>query len=86
MMFGKLYKGGEKTMEASMAKNDKSKNRVTGFENDIFGVGAVRSNVSLSSNGGTGNTGSCGVNVSCILCCCIGSGGGAESKKVQKVI
>ncbi|MCE5168298.1 hypothetical protein LQV63_03075 [Paenibacillus profundus] len=70
-------------MEASMGKNDKSKNRYPQLESDSFGVGAVRSNVSLNSNGGTGNTGSCGTNVSCILCCCIGSGGGAENKKIQ---
>lgn len=47
---------------------------------DMFGVGAVRAN---SNGGSTGNTGSCGINISCILCCCVSSGGGAENLKEQ---
>ncbi|WP_150272765.1 hypothetical protein [Paenibacillus tepidiphilus] len=68
-----------------MGSKDKGKNKYPDLNNntDIFGVGAVRmATTNTTGGGGSGNTGSCGVNVSCILCCCIGSGGGAEHKKI----
>ncbi|WCF09052.1 hypothetical protein NDS46_03835 [Paenibacillus thiaminolyticus] len=65
----------------TQGKGTKSATKYPEIESGVFGVGAVRNNVSLNADGGTGNTGSCGVNISCILCCCCGSGGGAENKK-----
>lgn len=62
---------------------DKGKDKYPELKEDFFGVGAVRFADATASGGSTGNTGSCGVNVSCILCCCVGNSGGADNKKVQ---
>lgn len=64
-----------------MAGKDKNKNKYQLMESSDFGVGAVR--FGSSNGGGSGNTGSCGIQISCVLCCCIGSGGGAENLKAH---
>lgn len=64
-----------------MSIANKGKNKYPEIMTTDFGVGAVR--YSKDGGSGSGNSGSCGIQISCILCCCVRSGGGAENKKIQ---
>jgi hypothetical protein len=76
-----IKQGGE---HMGASKPGKGSTKYPELTSGDFGVGAIRFQNPPNTGGGTGNTGSCGVNVSCVLCCCCGKGGGADN--VQKQI